>query len=142
MRSGLDQTHAAALTSWVTSAQRPGTDFPLQNLPFGVFRAAGGEPRIGVAIGEEILDLHRTVHVGGLGSLSPALRTAALAQTLNPLFALGRAAVTTLRHAVHALLREDATLPRPPEECLLPMSGAELLVPADIGDYTDFYASI
>jgi fumarylacetoacetase len=130
------------LASWVNSARQAATDFPLQNLPLGVFRPAGRAPRIGVAIGEHILDLQRTVQVGGLGPLEPSLRGAALAPTLNPLFALGRTAVTALRHAVHALLREDSALPRPPEECLVAMSGAELLLPADIGDYTDFYASI
>lgn len=142
MTPGVDHTHAVEVRSWVASAERPGTEFPLQNLPFGVFRTAGGAPHIGVAIGAEILDLQRTVAVGGLGQLDPGTRAAALAPTLNPLLALGRGAARTLRHAIHALLRADSPLPRPPEECLVPMGATELLLPAQIGDYTDFYASI
>jgi fumarylacetoacetase len=138
----LDATHSPACGSWVSSAQRFGSDFPLQNLPFGVFRRAGGEPHLGVAIGDLILDLHRAAAVGALGSLAPALRAAALDRTLNGLFAMGRAAGRALREAVHSLLREDSALPRPPEECLVPQVGAELVLPAVIGDYTDFYASI
>jgi fumarylacetoacetase len=138
----LDATHASSPGSWVSSAQSAVTDFPLQNLPFGIFRRAGGEPHVGVAIGDLILDLHRAVAVGSLGSLTPALREAALARTLNPLLELGRPASQSIRQAVHSLLREDSPLPRPPEECLVPQTAAELLLPAVVGDYTDFYASI
>lgn len=142
MKHTLDATHSPSPGSWVSSAQRRGTDFPLQNLPFGVFRRRGGEPHIGVAIGDLILDLHRTVAVGALGSLAPALHGALLGRTLNALFAMGRPASRSLRQAVHALLREDSPLPRPPEECLVPLADAELLLPAVVGDYSDFYASI
>ena len=144
MSSGLDQTHEPALRSWVPSAVRPGTAFPLQNLPLGVFRRKGSSerPRIGIAIGDEILDLNRAVAVGALGSLEGALRDAAQATSLNPLMALGRPAASSLRLAVHALLREDSAQPRPPEECLLPIEESELLLPATVGDYSDFYASI
>jgi len=142
MAVNLDDTHSAAIGSWVSSAQRPGTDFPVQNLPFGVFRYRDWDPRIGVAIGDLILDLHRTVAVGALGPLEPGWREAALAGTLNPLFGLGRPAAQGLRRAVHSLLREDSTLPRPPEECLVPAGLVELMLPGSIGDYTDFYASI
>ena len=69
MRAELDETHSAAIGSWVDSAQRPGSDFPLQNLPFGVFRSSRGDPRIGIAIGDEVLDLQRSILVGALGSL-------------------------------------------------------------------------
>ena len=144
MSRNLDETHDAALGSWVTSAGRPGNAFPLQNLPLGVFRRRGtGErPRIGMAIGEEILDLGRAIAVGALGSLESAIHDAAQASVLNPLLALGRPAARVLRLAAHALLRGDTKLPRPPEECLVPMPQAELLLPAAIGDYSDFYASI
>ncbi|HEV8599092.1 MAG TPA: fumarylacetoacetase [Gemmatimonadales bacterium] len=142
MRSELDETHSAAIGSWVGSAQRPGSDFPLQNLPFGVFRSSHGDPRIGVAIGDQVLDLQRSILVGALGSLEPSLREAALARNLNPLFALGRPAAQALRRGLHALLREDSPLPRPPGECLLAASAVELLLPAAVGDYSDFYASI
>lgn len=142
MSYALDETHSTAIGSWVGSAQQPGADFPLQNLPFGVFRSARGDPRVGVAIGDQILDVQRSILVGALGPLDPPLREAAVARNLNPLFAQGRPAARALRHAVHALLREDSALPRPPEECLLPAAAAELLLPAAVGDYSDFYASI
>ena len=137
----LDQTHVATLGSWVPGSENPG-DFPLSNLPFGVFRIGSAEPRIGIAIGPWILDLHRTVQVGALGELWPGMREAALGRSLNPLLALGRPAARALRHAVHALLRADSTRPRPPEECLIEQRNVELLLPAAIGDYSDFYASI
>ena len=136
----LDESHSPELGSWIIPGTQS-TDFPLQNLPFGVF-SRGGEPRVGVAIGAFLLDLHRAAAVGALGNLEPAVRDAALAGSLRPLFALGRPAARTLRHAVHALLREDSRLPRPPDECLLEQRSVTLLLPAPVGDYTDFYASI
>jgi fumarylacetoacetase len=138
----LDVTHSPSPGSWVRSAQRPGTDFPLQNLPLGVFRRDRGEPHLGVAIGDSILDLQRTVAVGALESLASPLRELLQGRTLNGLFAQGRPAIQSVRQAVHALLREDSALPRPPDECLVPLVETELLLPAVIGDYTDFYASI
>ena len=138
-----DETHDGRLGSWVASARGIDTDFPLQNLPLGVFRRRGSDnPRIGVAIGAEILDLPRTAAVGALGPVPARLHEAIVAPTLNPLMALGRPAARVLRGLVHSLLREDSRLARPPEECLVPMDAAELLLPAAIGDYTDFYASI
>jgi len=140
----LDETHDPALRAWEESAARPGTAFPLQNLPFGVFRRRGTteRPRIGVAIGAKVLDLNRTIAVGVLGPLEPGVAEAAQAIELNPLMALGRPAARSVRRAVHTLLREDSRFPRPPGECLVPLSEAELLLPARIGDYSDFYASI
>ncbi|MGQ0703113.1 MAG: fumarylacetoacetase [Gemmatimonadales bacterium] len=138
----LDETHDIGIGSWVPSARRAAGDFPLQNLPLGVFRRRGlGEPRIGVAIGDRVLDLHRTTAVGALG-IEPGLYDALQARTLNPLLALGRRALRAVRHAVFGLLRDDSRLPRPPDECLVPLAEVELLLPVEIGDYTDFYASI
>src|ERR687888_909062 len=81
----LDETHDPALTSWVESANVPGCDFPIQTLPFGIFRRKGRRepPRGGVAIGDQILDL------AALG-----VRTG---PTLNGLAAMGRAAARKLR---------------------------------------------
>jgi fumarylacetoacetase len=140
----LDPTHDPGVRSWVVSANQPGADFPIQNLPLGVFCLRGGSdpPRIGVAIGDEILDLRRTVSQGALGELDPMLHDALSARSLNHLMAHGRHGASALRRAVHQLLREDSSLPRPAAECLVPRTDADLLVPADIGDYTDFYASI
>jgi fumarylacetoacetase len=138
----LDETHDARLVSWLPSARRSGSPFPIQNLPLGVFRRdPRSEPRIGIAIGDHILDLHRAVQVGAL-ALELGLHEPLAAPTLNPLLARGRRALRAVRHAASALLREDSRLPRPPEECLVRMDTVDLVLPVEIGDYTDFYASI
>jgi fumarylacetoacetase len=141
MNRPLDATHDPNLRSWVESANQKDTDFPIQNLPFGVFRAGGSsESRIGVAIGNQILDLTRCRATGLLQQLSEQLQEVCAAPNLNPLMAMGTEAALALRHCLSYLLRADE---QPVErEILLPMSEAELLLPAVIGDYTDFYASI
>lgn len=124
----------------------PESHFPIQNLPYGVFRRSGQDrPRIGIAIGDQVLDLHVLQSHGLLrGS---ALRDGAVfqASVLNPFLALGRAAWSEARAIVSRLLRaEELTLRDNAalrERALLPMSEAEMLLPAEIGDYTDFYSS-
>ena len=140
----LDHTHDPAAQSWVGSARRPGTDFPIQNLPLGLFcrRARPDSARLGVAIGDELVDLNRAAGQGLLAGFSPELQAAVAARTLNPLMALGRAAATQLRHRLFALLREGAQERQAASECLVPAETVDLVVPAEIGDYTDFYASI
>jgi fumarylacetoacetase len=141
--ASVDFTHDASLRSWVESANASGTDFPIQNLPFGVFRPQGTSemPRIGVAIGEQILDLAQCDRAGLLQELPGAVQAACTAPSLNPLMALGRDAVTRLRHCLSRFL-QASTNPLPEANLLVPISAAELLLPAHIGDYTDFYASI
>ena len=143
-RNDLDETHDAGLRSWVESANVPGTDFPLQNLPLGVFRrtGTGDAARIGVAIGDQILDLHAAATTGALARVAPGVQVALLGATLNSLMAQGRTASQSLRRAVHGLLRADSTRTQRDPALLVPMEQAELLLPAEIGDYTDFYASI
>ncbi len=140
----IDETHDRALTSWVQSANDAGTDFPVQNLPFGVFRRnATGPARIGVAIGDAILDLAAAVEAGLLGDAAVA-HEACRASTLNALMALPRPARLALRRALSRLLRSEAgdqMMPRV-RDFLSPMALAEKLLPAHIGDYTDFYASL
>jgi fumarylacetoacetase len=123
----LDETHNPALKSWVESANDLTTDFPIQNLPFGVFRRAASEEtaRIGVAIGDQIFDL----------AAADLIR----ADALNELMTLGNSAATELRREVSRRLRTDA---EPLPALLVPMREAEMFLPAHIGDYTDFYASI
>ncbi len=138
----LDETHDRRATSWVASAQRAGAEFPIQNLPFGVFRRPGtSQGQIGIAIGDQILDVSRAISVGAL-SLEPALFDCLTAPRLNALLARGRRALQSVRAGVFALLRQGSRLARPPEGCLVPMASVELQLPIDIGDYTDFYASI
>jgi fumarylacetoacetase len=142
--SAADPTHDAKLRSWVPAANLPGCDFPIQNLPFAVFRRAGSAEnfRCGVAIGDSVLDL------GALDMLSPfeGLPAEALAACAEPslqrLMALGREARVALRRGLSQCLREGA--PRAAElgTALIPQRDAEFTLPARIGNYTDFYASI
>ena len=141
----LDHTHAPTAQSWVDSADGH-PDFPVQNLPMGVFRRDGGAPRIGVAIGEQVLDVRAAVELGLLEGLDPATRQALSARRLNDWMALPAATRKAVRHALFALL--DAANPgRARHEAqgarlLHPQAQCELLLPADVGDYTDFYAGI
>jgi fumarylacetoacetase len=136
-----DETHDPALTSWVAAAERPDTDFPIQNLPFGVFRHPDRDevPRVGVAIGDQILDVTAARRAELLGGAAARAAEACDAPALNPLMALGREHWRALRRAVSRLLRSGSPQR---DDLLLPMDAAQLLVPADIGDYTDFYASV
>ncbi len=136
-----DETHDPTLTSWVASAQAADTDFPIQNLPFGVFRHPDHDerPRVGVAIGDQILDVAAARHAELLGGPVACAAEACDTPSLNALMALGRDDWRVLRQALSRLLRTGG--PHRPD-LLLPMDRAELLVPAQIGDYTDFYASV
>src|SRR5262245_54734532 len=98
----MNETHDARLRSWIDSANTPSSDFPIQNLPFGVFRPRGGrnEARIGVAIGDEILDLVRCREEGRLTGLPEALQEACGRTILNPLMALGSLSGTLRRRLV------------------------------------------
>jgi fumarylacetoacetase len=140
----MDATHDPHALSWIPSAQAPGTDFPIQNLPYGVFSVDGGGKRIGVAIGDSILDLRACAELGLLEDISDAARDACAADALNSVMALPLADLSRVRHAVHLLLRSDAPANRRAraEAHVHKMARAELFVPARIGDYTDFYASI
>lgn len=131
----IDHTHDPALRSWVISANGH-ADFPVQNLPHGVFSPAKGGPRGGVAIGDMILDVAALCQAG---LLSGDAAEAAGACMLNGLFALGTDARRTLRHALSALLAEGA--PKYPA-FLHAAADCRMHVPATIGDYTDFYAGI
>ena len=124
--------------SWVESANHPECGFPIQNLPYGVFRSRD-RSSIGVAIGDQILDLGACAAAGILDTLSANIVAACTADVLNPLMALGLVSWAQLRQHLTLLLTGES-LPRP--EHLVPMSAAEMLLPVCIGDYTDFYASI
>ena len=140
MSLAIDETCDPRLRSWVESANRH-ADFPIQNLPLGVFRARGdSKVRIGTAIGDSILDLARCREAGLLRGLPAEVEDACGAALLNPLMALGRLPVSRLRKRLSEILRASAE--RRDESLLVPREEAELLLPAAIGDYTDFYASI
>jgi fumarylacetoacetase len=136
----LNETHDPARRSFVDSANAPGCDFPIQNLPFGVFRPAAGMPlRVGVAIGEQILDV--AAAASSFDGLAATAAAACAAPNLNDLMSLGPQAASALRLAVSRALsneRGDQSLRRH----LTPMAQAQVGLPAAIGDFTDFYASL
>jgi fumarylacetoacetase len=129
--------------SWVASANDPQTDFPLANLPYGAFTHAHAT-RIGIAIGDQIFDLGCAASEGLLASLPDEVVDACTATVLNPLMALGPSAWSALRRQITELLAEstDEETQRRVSAMLVPMRDAEMQLPAQIGDYTDFYASI
>jgi len=141
----LDQTHDLALTSWVSSAQAAGTDFPIQNLPLGVFAAADGRIGVGVAIGDQVLDLRVARDAGLLTDLSAAVAATLEGRSLNALIALGRPALAAVRAAVQGVLRADTEAGRTAQRVpalLQTMASVQMQLPVAIGDYTDFYASV
>lgn len=147
MINRLDETHDPALRSWVESANLPGCDFPVQNLPYGVFRRRGSieDFRIGVAIGAQILDLRKAYAAGAfdhVDELTLSAIEAAREPALNALMALDHEAWRALRLALSRLLRESSPGQVTLRQALLPQDEAEYALPAKIGDYTDFYTSI
>ena len=140
----LNETHDPALRSWVASANQAQTDFPIQNLPFAVFRRQGSTEayRGGVAIGDQILDLAAVAASGVLSGAAAAAVQAASGDSLNALMALGQPAWSALRLALSRALREGAPEQAKLAACLVPQTAAEFNLPARIGDYTDFYTSV
>ena len=108
--------------SWIDSANQPGCEFPLENLPFGTFESAGSA-RLGVAIGDRVLDVTRAF---GIASMRQVME-------------LPPASRADLRRRLRQFLE---TRQPGAEELLTPLDGARMLLPCAIGDYTDFYASI
>jgi len=131
------------MKSRVESANLPGCDFPLENLPYGVFRQSGSV-RIGVAIGDRVLDLRGCVQEGLLGELSAEIVAACSGDTLNALMALGPDVWSSLRKQLTALLNVEAEahVQERVSRQLVPIRDVEMQLPAQVGDYTDFYASV
>ena len=145
MIAQIDETHDPGRRSWVASANGH-PDFPIQNLPLGVFSPEGGGPRGGIAIGDEILDIAAAVEAGLFdGTAADAAGTAA-GPTLNPFFALdqdGRAAVRRRAGEIlDAAGSERARAEAGRERLLHRAADCRLAMPARVGDYTDFYAGI
>ena len=140
----LDDTHDPALQSWVESANTAGADFPLQNLPLGVFRRAGSsEPlRAGVAIGDQVLDLSMAADANAIAAEVAALLRADANGGLNTFMAAGQPARVALRRALSLALTRGSSLQAALTQALVPQVQAEMALPCRIGDYTDFYASI
>lgn len=130
-----------SLKSWIDVPAN--SDFPIQNLPFGIFKTQKKSPRAGVAIGNHILDLHAVQKAGLLKELDLPKKIFK-GPALNPFFALGRKKVGTVRQAVSKLLRDSAneevqkTIRK---KALYKMEEAEMLLPVKVNNYTDFYSS-
>jgi len=141
-----DGTHDASLRSWVESANDPATDFPVQNLPLGVFRYLGeGPSRVGCAIGDRVLDLAACAERGLLRGMPSDVEEACRGTRLDGLMALEPRVRGTLRHRLSHLLRAEGALVTARGEAanvLVPRKDARMELPAAIGDYTDFYASV
>jgi len=145
----LDATHDPALRSWVESANADDTDFPVQNLPFGRFHTADDpSPRMGIAIGTEVLDLKavaNTLQQGPLGGTPPELAAwlAPLAAgNLNAFMSLGPAARRGLRAWLSAALAQGSPMQAALKPCLRAQADCTMHLPCQVGDYTDFYTGI
>jgi fumarylacetoacetase len=131
----------AIARSWVEHANGH-RDFPLQNLPLGIFSRPGEAQRCGVAIGDAILDLEAVLAAGLFAGQAKAAVEAAGGGALNAFFALGRAARVALRERLLVLLGEHSEHQAALEAALYPASECQLHLPAKVGDYTDFYVGI
>ena len=134
----LDETHDPKATSWVDGADGH-PEFPVQNLPLGIFSPPEGGKRGGVAIGDYVLDL-AAIALMLEGAASEAARLAS-GETLNALFAEGNEAAEALRKGVFAFLT-DLSRKDLAAHALIPARDCRLHLPFAIGDYTDFYTGI
>lgn len=140
----VDASHDPALVSWVDSANSADTDFPVQNLPYGRFRRAGsGEPwRIGVAIGDQVLDLKLALELSPWNERGSELLKPLAAGDLSGLIGGSLAVRTELRHALSAALTAGSDAEPWLQLCVLPQAAIELTLPCTVGDYTDFFSGI
>jgi fumarylacetoacetase len=140
----IDHTHDPAAQSWVASANTADTDFPIQNLPYGLFRRAGtnDSPRVGVAIGDQVLDLNRAAAAGRWSSAEHVALQPLAQGDLNAFMSLPSAARRALRQALFAALLAGSKQEAALSACLLAQGEVQMLVPCRIGDYTDFYTGI
>jgi fumarylacetoacetase len=140
----LDETHDPALRSWVPSANEPGTDFPVQNLPFARFRRRGSDAewRVGVAIGDQILDLRLAAAQCPWGDGIHTLLGPLADGDLGGFIGLGRGAWRAVRQALSMALAEGSDQGPFLELCLVPQRLAEYAMPCFVHDYTSFNAGI
>jgi len=137
----VDETHDPQLESWVDGAN-DSAEFPIQNLPLGIFSRGTDDPRAGIAIGDFILDLPALALTGLLDGEAQEAAAAGTAPSLNAMLALGAGPRRALRRQVSALLSKGNTARDAIEPLLVPMADALMHLPCTIGDYTDFYVGI
>jgi fumarylacetoacetase len=153
----INETHDPNLKSWLESANEPGCDFPIQNLPFCIFRKknTNDDFRAGIAIGDQILDISRcgrllsADNVTDQGLLDDALLACCGFYDVNDgnqLISMSQGSCSILRRQISSLLRSDNPALRDKrvlrKRAFVQIADAEMQLPAHIGDYTDFYASI
>lgn len=140
----LNETHDVGLRSWEASANVNAADFPIQNLPFSIMRRSGTDEgfRGAVAIGDFALDLGRLAEADLMTGRAANALASCKRPTLNDLMSMGSSAWSELRHALSRILRQGADEAEVARSCMIPLEAIEYRVPAQIGDYTDFYASI
>lgn len=136
-----DATHDPARKSWVASANGH-SEFPIQNLPLGVFSPPGGGPRGGIAIGDSIFDISAALEIGLFSGAALEAAQAASGRSLNGLLDAGSAARQALRTAVSDLLASGGAGEAHPARILHDASACTLHLPARVGNFTDFFAGI
>jgi fumarylacetoacetase len=143
MNMELNATHNPHARSFVESANISGCDFPIQNLPFGTFtNGQNSDPSLCVAIGDQVLDLEAAAGRSLLGDVDDSTYEVCKESCLNPLMGLGPLRWTALRHAIFQLLSENAPNRPEAQACLRSQSDVTMVMPVNIGNYTDFYASV
>ncbi len=153
MSYSINETHDSNLKSWVASANDPNTDFPIQNLPFCVFRQPKlvrrwneEPPRLGVAIGDRIFDIYEALKEDLFDGVAERASDLHMLSSLNLLMSLDKEQWSELRRRTSELLKDNNTEIRGKrgliDKLFAPISESELLLPARIGNYTDFYASV
>ena len=141
----INETHDPNRRSWVATANAPDAEFPIQNLPFCVFRTEKRGPRGGIGIGDQILDLRAALDAGLFSGTAAAAADAGSAETLNKLMSMGAAYSSTLRSRVSEFLATGAEGEKARHlagKILLPQAGAHLEPPAFIRSFTDFSCSM
>lgn len=140
----LNPTHNPELTSWLTSANVENSDFPIQNLPFAIFKRENANEsfRGGVAIGDRVIDLAALSAKNLFDGVVGAALTACSQTTLNEYMAMPASTWSALRSALSQALSSGSSLQSDIESCLIAQSDVVFDLPCRIGDYTDFYTSV
>jgi fumarylacetoacetase len=139
----MSKANDPSLRSWIEID--PESDFPIQNLPFGIFKTQSSSPRVGVAIGDQVLDLAILNKLGFFDKIKID-NSVFTNQFLNDFIALGKQTTTAVRERVSHILNIDNAELRDNKEAQAKVlhfqSNVQMLLPVRVGDYTDFYSSI
>jgi fumarylacetoacetase len=146
MQATINRTHDPRLRSWVESANDPNTDFPIQNLPFGVYKRNDDFPQIGVAIGDQVVNIGAAFNMRLFDGIAAEAAKRCATTSLLSFMSLGAAHWSALRNQLSNVLRAESESYRADksiaQKLLIPMSDVEMQKPGYISDFSDFYASI